>query len=124
MGKACESRGSAWSIVAARGDTGSAWPAVKRFGPSCPRLFRPSLHWCSRRRAGTALRVHRVLSHRPLQSIGDVANTLDLSYPAVSNSLQALAGLGIVREITGRQRNRIYAYQGFLDILNEGSQPL
>ena len=76
------------------------------------------------RRAGTALRVHRMLSHRPLQSIKDVANGLELSYPAVSKSFQALAGLGIVREITGRQRNRIYAYQAFLDILNEGAQPL
>ncbi len=76
------------------------------------------------RRAGTALRVHRMLGHRPLQSIKDIANALDLSYPAVSRSLEALANLGIVREITGRQRNRIYAYQAFLDILNEGAQPL
>jgi Fic family protein len=72
------------------------------------------------RRAGTALRVHRMLSHRPLHSIRDMASTLKLSYPAVSKSLEALQTLDIVREITGRQRNRIYAYQGFLDILNEG----
>lgn len=70
------------------------------------------------RRAGTALRVHRMLSHRPLQSIKDMAGKLELSYPAVSKSLEALQALGIVREITGRQRNRIYAYQDFLDILN------
>ena len=76
------------------------------------------------RRAGTALRVHRMLGYRPLQSIKDIAKALDLSYPAVIRSLDALAELGIVREITGRQRNRIYAYQAFLDILNEEAQPL
>jgi len=64
-----------------------------------------------------------MLSHRPLQSIKDMANGLDLSYPAVSRSLEALENLGIVREITGRQRNRIYAYQAFLELLNEGAQP-
>ena len=76
------------------------------------------------RRAGTALRVHRKLCHRPLQSIKEVVHELELSYPAVSNSLQALTELGIVHEITGRQRNRIYAYQAFIDVLNEGAQPL
>ncbi|HFQ13371.1 MAG TPA: ArsR family transcriptional regulator, partial [Gammaproteobacteria bacterium] len=75
------------------------------------------------RRAGTALRVHRKLSLRPLQSIKDMAEALELSYPPVSKSLEALENLGIVREITGRQRNRIYAYQTLLDILNEGAQP-
>ena len=75
------------------------------------------------RRAGTALRVHRMLSHRPLQSTKDMAGKLELSYPAVSKSLEALQALGIVREITGRQRNRIYAHQDFLDILNEGVHP-
>ena len=74
------------------------------------------------RRAGTALRVHRALSHRPVQSIKDMADTLELSYPAVSKSVGALEDIGIVREITGRQRNRIYAYQAFLDILNEGAE--
>ena len=32
--------------------------------------------------------------------------------------------LGVVREITGRQRNRLYAYDRYLAILSEGAQPL
>jgi len=31
-------------------------------------------------------------------------------------------GYRIVREITGRQRSRIFSYQAFLDILNEGAE--
>ena len=76
------------------------------------------------RRAGTALRVHQTLCRRPIQSIRDVAGTLELSFPAVSASINALEELGIVREITGRQRARLYAYQSFIDILNEGAEPL
>lgn len=31
---------------------------------------------------------------------------------------------GIVREITGRQRGRLYSYHRYLAILNEGTEPL
>ncbi len=43
--------------------------------------------------------------------------------PEYPGRFKAPENLGIVREITGRQRNRIYAYQTLLDILNEGAQP-
>ncbi len=43
--------------------------------------------------------------------------------PEYPGRFKALENLGIVREITGRQRNRIYAYQTLLDILNERSGP-
>lgn len=29
-----------------------------------------------------------------------------------------------VRELTGRRRNRLFAYEGYLAILNEGTEPL
>jgi len=29
-----------------------------------------------------------------------------------------------VREITGKRRNRVFAYQAYLDILNEGTEAL
>lgn len=32
--------------------------------------------------------------------------------------------LGIVREVTGKQRRRIYAYSRYLEILNQGTDPL
>jgi Fic family protein len=33
------------------------------------------------------------------------------------------AATRIVHEITGRQRGRVFAYQAYLDILNEGTTP-
>jgi hypothetical protein len=34
-----------------------------------------------------------------------------------------LTGLHIARELTGKRRNRVFAYDGYLAILNEGAQP-
>jgi hypothetical protein len=36
--------------------------------------------------------------------------------------MQQLETLDIVREITGQQRNRVFAYQQYLNILNEGTE--
>jgi hypothetical protein len=38
--------------------------------------------------------------------------------------VEALENLGIVREITGRKRERVFAYTRYLAILNEGTEPL
>ena len=36
--------------------------------------------------------------------------------------LGVLVGLGIARELTGRRRNRVFAYDRYLAILNEGTE--
>lgn len=41
-----------------------------------------------------------------------------LSASTVQGGLDKLQALGIVKEITGQKRNRIYAYQKYIDILN------
>jgi Fic family protein len=74
--------------------------------------------------AGTALRVHDLLQQRPIISITAACKALDLSHPAVNKSLHKLEQMDIVREITGRQRNRLYAYDGYINILSEGTEPL
>ena len=38
-------------------------------------------------------------------------------------AVSALQALGIVREITGRKRERIFVYADYLNILNEGGEP-
>jgi hypothetical protein len=32
--------------------------------------------------------------------------------------------LGILREITGRQRHRLFVYDRYMEILNEGTEPM
>ena len=74
------------------------------------------------RAAGSALRVQQMLKERPITSIAQVCDRTGLSFPAASSALERLSGLGLVREITGRPRNRLYVYDSYLAILSEGTE--
>lgn len=74
--------------------------------------------------AGSALRVFQVLCQRPLFTINEGVRQTGLTFPAITNSVKTLLNLGIISEITGRQRNRIFAYDEFLKILSEGTEEL
>ena len=75
------------------------------------------------RRAGSALRVHEALKARPLLSLTQVCDGTGLSFPAASSGMGLLVELGIAREFTGRRRNRLFVYDQYLSILNEGIEP-
>ena len=74
--------------------------------------------------APTALRLHGLLQKRPFTTAVRAAAALDLSFPAISGALDKLTELGVVREITGGARNRVFAYKDYLAILGEGTEPL
>lgn len=74
--------------------------------------------------SGSALRVHRLLQAQPILSIATAGEESKLSVPTVISALNHLAKLGIARETTGRNYGRIYAYDKYLKILNEGAEPL
>jgi Fic family protein len=78
----------------------------------------------SGRRAGSALRVHEALKARPILSMAQVCRNTRLSFPAASSAMELLAKLGIARELTGRRRNRLFVYDRYLAILNEGTEAL
>lgn len=70
----------------------------------------------------SALRVLSALHQRPLSSLKHLAVASDLSFPTASKAVLALANLGIVEELTGQRRNRVFAYSAYLAILNEGGE--
>jgi Fic family protein len=74
--------------------------------------------------AGTALQLHEVFSRNPLRTTALLVKETGLSKPAIARGLDTMQGLGVIREITGKQRYKIYAYQPYMDILSEGAQPL
>lgn len=76
------------------------------------------------RMAGTALQLHEAFTRHPLLTTSRLGKDTGLSKPAIARGLAAMEADGIVREITGKQRYKIYAYQTYLDILSEGAQPL
>jgi len=74
------------------------------------------------RRAGSALRVHEALKARPILSLTAVCVATGLSFPAAGSAMDLLIDLGIARELTGKRRNRLFAYDTYLAILNEGTE--
>ncbi len=72
------------------------------------------------RRAGSALRVYDILKTRPILTLQQTAQRADLSFPATGTGMDLLAESGIARELTGKRRNRIFAYDRYLAILGEG----
>jgi Fic family protein len=74
------------------------------------------------RGAGSALQIHQVLQSRPLASAPFLAVATKLSPPTVATALESLQGAGIVSEITGRKRKRIYAYKKYIDLMNKGTE--
>ena len=76
------------------------------------------------RHTGTLVRVHELLKHEVIVSPTKVAARLSVSLPTAITALGRLWELRIVRETTGKQRNRSYVYSQYLDILNEGAMPI
>jgi Fic family protein len=74
------------------------------------------------RRAGSGLRVHEELKASPIQSLPKIRKTTGLSFPAVSSAMDLLVELGIARELTGKRRDRLFAYDRYLAILDEGTE--
>ncbi|MDZ7628982.1 MAG: Fic family protein [Parvularculaceae bacterium] len=76
------------------------------------------------RAAPTAGAILMLMQQRPILTIAKAAALSETTFPTAANTLAKLESLGLIREISGKQRGRIYAYQAYLDILNEGAEPL
>jgi len=57
---------------------------------------------------------------RPMLDIKRVAAALGVSFPTAAKVVQLLVDQGILRETTGKARDRIFVYRRYLEILNEG----
>ena len=73
------------------------------------------------RAASSALRVHQALKERPVRSVPETAAHAGLSFPAAANAMRTLERAGIVHELTGRKRNRLFAYDRYVSIISEGT---
>ncbi|MFA5057896.1 MAG: Fic family protein [Opitutaceae bacterium] len=76
------------------------------------------------RAAGSALQLHDLLQQQPALSVARARAALKLSKPTVHAAFAQLEKLGLLREITGGARNRVFAYKDYLTILSEGTEPL
>jgi Fic family protein len=72
--------------------------------------------------ARAAANGHRVLEHlyeRPIVSVADIQTLLGTTYPSASNVVNRLASFGILREITGYRRNRLFRYDAYIQLFSE-----
>jgi Fic family protein len=63
------------------------------------------------------------LFRRPLLNINLVSALLGSTFPTASRLVSAFEELGILREITGQKRSRVYRYEPYLDLFDEPTEP-
>jgi Fic family protein len=73
------------------------------------------------RGAATALRVHDLAARFVVVGAPQLADSLGMTAPPIYTAIGRLADLGILREVTGRRRGKLYAYDEYLALLNEGT---
>ena len=68
------------------------------------------------------LRVFEHAQRSPRLSISGAARKTGITFPAVAGAVAHMQRLGLSREVTGKQRKRLYVYHRYLAILNEGTE--
>lgn len=72
------------------------------------------------RRAGTGLLLLNELLKLPLVRAKTVERVINVSQPTATSLLESLVELGVLREITGRRRYRVYSYDEYLNLFPGG----
>lgn len=77
-----------------------------------------------KRNARSALALHDLCKRRPVLGVPDAERVLELSNPTLNKAFENLVRLGILREITGKRRNRKFIYERYVQALTEGTSPI
>jgi Fic family protein len=72
----------------------------------------------------STLRLHEIFQSQPYATANDLVKRTGLTVPTVNAALVDIQRLGVIVEITGRRRGRVFSYPEYLSILNEGTAPL
>ena len=75
-----------------------------------------------KRISGSAHLIHKAMLERPMASPKWIQKKTKLSPATVNTCLRELEKLGIVKEVTGQKRNRLYSYAQYIRIMNEGTE--
>ena len=72
------------------------------------------------RSAGNGHRVLESLFRQPLVTVAGVRRQVGTSFAAANVLVSRMVGAGILEELTGRRRNRVFAYRAYLRLFSEG----
>lgn len=70
------------------------------------------------------LTIHTWLQRHPISNTTRIKDECDISLPTVLRTMATLEDLGIVKEVTGKARHKVFVYNQYLDILSRGTEPL
>ena len=76
------------------------------------------------RAAGSASQLYELAVRRVVITPRTATAATSLSGPPIYAALRRLQDAGVLREITGRQRGRVYVYDEYLALLSAGTEPL
>lgn len=71
----------------------------------------------------SCLVVFEHLKKLPQVLVSMLADELNMTAPTARSSLTHLVKLGVVDEISGQKRDKMYIYREYLNILEEGAEP-
>jgi Fic family protein len=69
-----------------------------------------------------AIRLFDALPSHPMVTLAGVMTLLKTTKPTASKAIDALRDAKILHETTGKQRDRVYAYQGYLKLLTSDTK--
>lgn len=75
------------------------------------------------RSGAAALRIYAALRTRPVGTIQSLAERAGVTFPTASKAVDVLLEEGIARQLNEGKRNRVFAYDRYLQALNEGAEP-
>jgi Fic family protein len=75
------------------------------------------------RAAGSAARLHEFVTRQIVFTIKEAARKLDMSEVTAGKAATHLVELGVVTEMTGKARNRVFIYSKYLELLQEEEPP-
>ncbi len=72
----------------------------------------------------SAIRLFELLPGQPMVTVQKAIEMIGGTKPTINKAIDALVEAGILEEITGKQRDRIYAYRNYLNVLAEDTESL
>ena len=72
------------------------------------------------RAAASGLALHTALQRQPVTTAPALVRTTGLSAATVNKTLALLESMGLVAELTGARRGRVFAYRAYVELINAG----
>lgn len=71
------------------------------------------------RAAGNGLKILEMLFNNPIVNVSVVQNHLGVTYPPANNLVQRFVDCGILSELTGKERYRVYQYGSYISLFSD-----